>query len=498
MEELLDINNLMYEKLADVNVVANSISNVYNFNPSDYNNNSGSEIVQVEFDEGLDFVDGNNSYIKLRLRVNESDPNYQYFGFSQNQYPYYSLNSGASIMNIFKTVELVTKNGNTLFKEELKNQVQCLREYKINEARKNYLGIMGCITQNSSVASGFPYQNLANNPGLFPSLGSFPYFQTNKFITFVIPLQEISPFFSCCSLIHPKFLNGAILRLTLEKPLAAFRIMNATMQDVNITTPFTYDLTNVSLILSEKELYKEVEDKLNQKMEKEGLNYAYYQSFNTVFNIPRQAYDNESFVFPINLSAGKIKYLAVKPTYTANLTNAQESGGFPMASVDAWNRFCLQNPPYPEDSNDAEFKMRVRLGTNVYPQNYQINSIPDFYNLTTYALNNISFSSCQDLDKQRNKQSPCCVGGNLYDIKEAILGFQDINITTGGLVWAIDFERSQCVSNGGVSTNQERVLSLELSNVTRDAGATAVSLITSVQFLTVVTLFADGSITVNK
>jgi hypothetical protein len=497
MEELLDINNLMYDKLSDVNVVANSISNVYNFNPSNYDNNSGSEIVQVEFDEGLDFVDGNNSYIKLKLRVDQSDPNNQYFSFTQNRYPYSSLNSGASIMNIFKTVELVTKNGNTLFKEELKNQVQCLREYKINEARKNYLGIMGCVTQNSSVASGFPYQNLTNFPGLFSFLGSSPYFQINKFITFIIPLQEISPFFSCCSLIHPKYLNGAILRLTLENPLNAFRIMNATMQDVNITTPFTYDLTNVSLILSEKELYKEVEDKLNQKMEKEGLNYAYYQSFNTVFNIPQQAYDNESFVFPINLSAGKIKYLAVKPMYTRNLTNSQQSGGYPMASIDFWNRFSLQSPN-PEDSNSAEFKMRVRLGTNVYPQNYQINSIPDFYNLTTYALNNISFSSCQDLDKQRNKQSPCCVGGNLYCIKDAILTDPDINATTGGLVWAIDFERSQCVSNGGVSTNQERVLSLELNNVTRDAGAIAMSLITSVQFLTVVTLFADGSITVNK
>jgi hypothetical protein len=135
----------------------------------------------------------------------------------------------------------------------------------------------------------------------------------------------------------------------------------------------------------------------------------------------------------------------------------------------------------------------------VYPENYQINSIPDFYNLTTYALNNISFSSCEDVDpyKRKNKQNPCCVNGDLYAIKNAALILPTLNATTGGLVWAFDFERSQGVSNGGLSTNQERLLSFEVNNLSQSV-ATAISLIASVQFLTVVTIFENGEVTVNK
>jgi hypothetical protein len=498
MKELFEINNLMYETPIDISAVANSTLNTYNFAPNSYENSNGGEIMQVEFQEGLDFVDGNDSYIRLKLRVNTNNPaGFPFFSFSRNSQTYFSSNSGASVLNLIRSVELVSKDGNTFFREDLKNQLQCLREYKINEARKNYLGIMGCISQNSSQGIGITY------PSQLPyndQINGFPIFPTNKEVSFIIPLSEISPYFSTTQLIHPKFLAGSILRLTLENPFVALQILNLQRETVFFTDPLTYNFSNMAVILSEKELYKEVEDKITHQMKTKGLNYAYYQSLNTVFNIPSQDYTNESFVFPINLSAAKIKYLAVKPMYLTNLTEGQKFNSYPMASISAWQHFAKTDPS-PEDCNDAEFSMRIRLGNKVYPENYQISKIPDFYNITTYALNNISFSSCEDVDiyKIKNKQSPCCVGGDFYAYKNLLIQTPDFNGTSGGLVWALDFERSQAVSNGGLSTNQERLLSLEINNYNQTQNDDrAISLIVSVQFLTVATLFEDGKIAVNK
>ena len=499
MKELLEINNLMYETPVDISAVSNSTLNTYNFAPNSYENSNGGEIMQVEFQEGLDFVEGNESYIKLKLRVNitVNPANYPFFSFGRNVATYRSFNSGASVLNLIRTVELVSKDGNTFFREDLKNQLQCLREYKINEARKNYLGIMGCISQNSSQGVGITY----SSNQIYRQFDGFPTFPTNKEVTFIIPLSEISPFFSTVQLIHPKFLTGSVLRLTLDNPYVGLEILSTSRTPVIFTDPLSYNFSNVAVILSEKELYKEVEDKITHQMKTKGLNYAYYQSLNTVFNIPQLNYTNESFVFPINLSAAKIKYLAVKPTYLYTLTTGQLVSIYPVSSVATWQDFS-NNIVLPDDVNDAQFSMRVRLGNKVYPENYQISKIPDFYNLTTYALNNISFSSCEDVDvyKIKNKQAPCCVAGDFYAYKNLLIQFPNSNRNSGGLVWALDFERSQAVSNGGLSTNQERLLTLEINNYSQvNNNATGpICLVVSVQFMTVATLFGDGQIAVNK
>ena len=500
MEELLYINNLEYKDPIDISAVANATMNTFNFAPNNYDNINGGEIVQLEFQEGLDFVDGRDSYIRLKLKVNSA---YDYFSFTQNSQSYLTMNSGASVINLIKIIELVTKDGNTLFREDLKNQTQCIREYQINEARKNYLGIMGGIDQNSSYGVGLTYPNYENPPPLGTLAnftGSFPFFPCNRDVSFIIPLSEISPFFNTTQLIHPKFLSNSILRLTLDSPNVAIRVMQLSgnrLVDVNGGS-ISASLSSMVAILSEKELYEEVEEKINQQIKKSGLNFAYYQNFNTVFNIPYQIYNNDSLVFPINLSAGKIKYLAVKPMYTQNLTYSQSGIGFPVASIFDWLSFS-QRQPTPADPNAAEFSMRVRLGNRVFPENYEINTVPDFYNLTCYALNNQSHSSSQDIDiyKKVIKQSPNCVGGDLYAMKDVVPSFPDINQTTGGLIWAFDFERSSCVNNSGLSTNQERLLTLELNNYFT-IGDDPISLVVSVQFLTVATLFEDGLIAVNK
>jgi len=493
MEELLDINKMMYDIPTNPSVVANATLNTFNFNPNNYDNSIGGEIMQLEFNEGLNFVDGTESYIRLKLRVNNVLP---YFSFSQNARSYYSCSSGASIVNLIKIVELVTKDGNVLFKEDYKNHTQCIREYKINEARKSYLGVMGCIDQNSSYKMGLVYQNYQQNPTPTPEelrFGAYPIFPTNKEVTFLIPLSEISSFFNTASLIHPKILEKSILRLTLDRPEAGIRFLNSNLQDTNGSN-ITVNISNIAAVLSEKELYQEVKEKINHQLKTKGLSYAYYQSYNTYFDVPNEGiYNNASFVFPINLSAAKIKYLCVKPIQKISLTTAQTSSGYPMSSIRSWETFSQQLPE--NDINSAQFSCRVRLGTKVYPENYEISTIPDFYDITTYTLNNISYSSCQDVDccKNINKLAPSCVGSDLYRY------YNQFNLTSGGLIWAFNFERSQGISNSGLSTNQERLLTFEINNYKQQQVlAEQNGLICSVQFLTVVTIFENGEIAVQK
>ena len=45
----------------------------------------------------------------------------------------------------------------------------------------------------------------------------------------------------------------------------------------------------------------------------EGLEYSYYTNFNTSFVFDTNA-EGQDYKIPLNLSAGKIKYLCIKPT----------------------------------------------------------------------------------------------------------------------------------------------------------------------------------------
>ena len=140
MENLRDINHLNYNTPICLDVVGNATITNYNFNPNQYDNCIGGEILQIEFDEGLDFVDGSNSYIRLVLKVNATnpDPAISFYSFNgtnitipayppQTQLQAYMRNSASSIMNLIDRVELVSKSGETIFRELYKNQVQtCL------------------------------------------------------------------------------------------------------------------------------------------------------------------------------------------------------------------------------------------------------------------------------------------------------------------------------------------------------------------------------------
>lgn len=468
-EELRNVNNLKYTIPTCPDACANATTNTFNFNPNSYEATTGGDVMQVEFAEGLDYIDPQASFIRLKLDIKATDGTANRYSFGSLRWNQ-SFNAGESIMNLISSVELVTKNGETLFRELHKNQMQTLREYKINISRKNYLTMMGGVDDSGD-----------------PRRATYPFFIMGENTTFYIPLSEISPFFNG-QYIPYKLLSGAVLRLTLAPVYQSVLVYQETPDDFTWITPAattTATLSNMALILSEKELYPEVKEKINKQINSpSGLQYAYYTNYNTSYEFKD---GTQSYSIPINLSAGKIKYLAIKPVHT-DLSSSVYQQAYASAT---WGDFL----PIVLDF-ELPFQIKIRLGNDVL-STYDVSTIPEMYEQTIKTLNNISFSNCEDVDTCRyiNKKAPCCVPGANY-AKYQQVPADGVLVDTGGLIMAFDFERLQALGVSGLSTNQERLLSVEVANY---ASTTDVkNWYFSIQYLVVATIYSDGQIAINK
>ena len=148
------------------------------------------------------------------------------------------------------------------------------------------------------------------------------------------------------------------------------------------------------------------------------------------------------------------------------------------------------------------FKIKIRLGNDVL-STYDVSTIPEMYEQTVKTLNNISFASCEDVDVDRciNKKAPCCVSGLNYAALELTSSIINPNSppilsSTGGLIFAFDFERLQALGVSGLSTNQERLLTVEISDFITNKNVREFYF--SIQYLVVANLFSDGQIAINK
>jgi len=473
MEELRNVNNLNYSIPISADVVAQASLNTYNFNPNIYEQAKENDIMQVDFQEGDDFIDPANSYIRLKVNINVSNATIYSFGRVRNNglaiSEYYDSDTGESVLNLIKHVELVTKNGECLFKENFKNEMGILRNYKINLARKQSLSYMGAYSQ----------------------VNGYPYFGANtKQTTFYIPLTEISSFFNS-QLIPYKLLSGAVLRLTLANPIysvytyvidnGAISIPEARLPTTNMT------ISDVALILSEKQLYPDVKQAINKQISSpEGLQYSYYTNHTFAYKFP---IDQENdYTIPINLSVGKIKNISIKPIPRASI---KVNVCYPSATWEQMNTVT----GLPDATQNLPFKIKIRLGNDVL-STYDVETVPEMWEQTTKALANISFPDCHDVDvkKNINKKSTGCVGFNDYFQYAVLDTYVEVAATTG-TIFAFDFERTKSLGLSGVSTNMERLLEIDLLNY---RSVNSPDWYISIMYLAEANLFADGSIAVNK
>jgi len=480
MEELRNVNVLNYKIPISADVVAQASMSTYNFNPNMYEQAKENDIMQVDFQEGDDFIDPANSYIRLKVRFNVDNASIYSFGKVARTAiasgDYYESNTGESVLNLIKHVELVTKTGEKIFQENFKNEMGTLRNYKINLARKQSLSFMGGYSQ---------------------ALG-FPFFGANATdTTFYIPLTEISPFFNS-QLIPYKLLSGSVLRLTLSDPIKS--IFTYTINNNLVSIPVvrrpntTMTISNAALILAEKQLYPEVKQAINKQISSpEGLQYSYYTNHTFVYKftseLPGPFVIAEDYTIPINLSVGKIKYVSMKPT---PIDAIKVDFCYPSATWDQINNLNGN----PNSRQDLPFKIRVRLGNDVL-STYDVETIPEMYEQTAKALANISFPDCHDVDVKRNinKKSTGVIGFNDYFQYFVGGGQTTTTRNTKGLIFAFDFERTKALGLSGVSTNMERLLEIDLLDY-RPTNSREWYI--SIMYLSEANLFADGSIAINK
>jgi hypothetical protein len=437
----------------------------------------------VQFPKTTTYLDAQNSYIKLKLKVqNVNDGTLYCFSNYTNDQPVDGFNIGASVMNLIDSVELISEGGQCLFKELFVNEMQTVREYRNNISRKNYLSFMGGICDNDRADPSIPENR-------------YPVYDGAKDTSFYIPLTEIGGGFFNGVLIPDLLLSNAILKIKLANIAQNTKSYKINIDDPNkiylesvSTANNNAVLTNVALILSQKELYEEVRETINKKLKSpEGLEYSYYTNFNTSYVFENNT-AGQDYKIPLNLSAGKIKYVCIKPT----LPQVQGLDVIPLASAN-WDNYYDPAIDFKKTvSYNMPFGLFVRLGNNVL-STYEVKTIPEMYEQTIRSLSNISYGDCQDIDVDRciNKKSTGCVSFYNYAKLERTVKME----SDYGVLFGFNFDRVESVGLSGLSTCIERLLEINVNNFRTNNTPTWYF---QIQYLQTANIFADGQIAVNR
>lgn len=498
---LLSMNNLQYDAVESISAVSTRNRSVINFNPNAYAvDATGNVTTSLLFNVGSSFINGMQSMVNVTMTVNVTDGSTaaKYFAFGNNiarSDGVTSVNSNGSFLNLISDLTLQSKSGELLVRELYKNQLQTQKLYKIDKQRRGVLSTMGGAVE---VAGG----------GL-----EFPLYPIGKPVTFSIPLSELTTFFSSASLIPPQLLSGAILRMTIAPPASALVFYDSTGIASANPTAVTLNLKNMSCYLDQHELYDKVNSLILSSAlsnETSGLKYNFLTQFNSVTNP-----SGSSFSFDIQLSAAKLVSLVLKfvpknPWVGYAKSNGADPPvyGVPPDKLDptAAANLCdlSTNKDAVGDPNSLGFSVQCRLGALIMPL-FPIVSATDAYQMSYNTLNNISYSGCDSVDplKTTNKLSPCCISYPEYT-KTAIVNTtkppadpvyeQKNGVGTGACIFAFNFERSSAVNVSGLSSNNARVLSVEVQNCTNAAN---MQLYSSVSYISIANV-SNENVVVNK
>jgi len=494
---LIDMNHLRYEMVESVCASSSSNRNICNFNPNSYNNVTGSEQLSVLFNVGSSYTDGQKSMLQVTLTVNvpANDPsNAAFFAFgnniARNADGSSALNSGGSLLNLISEINHASKSGDLLYRELYKNQTQTTsRLYQIDKSRRGYLGTAGGCQEINGVFK-------------------FPIFPVNTPVTLELPLCELAAFFNTSQLIPPQLLSGSLMRLTIAPVLSALVFYDSTGNSLTASAPVVnLSFKNVLLYLHQSELYDSVNSLLlasAQSAETNGLQFCYNTVFNTIVNPTAP-----SFSFDIQLSCAKMSHLILKfipkNPWKGYLEGAGDGVGVapykydPMAAANLIDLNGSVASAGSGDANSLGFTMQVRLGNLIMPL-FPVSSAVDMYQQSTNTLNPISYSGCQDPDplKVINKLQGGVLSYSEYSrvARAPVLNPSRVayGVGTGGCLFAFSFERASAVNVGGLSSNNARVLSVEVNNMAR---ASEFQCIASVCYLQVANV-SNENIVINK
>jgi len=481
---LLSMNSLKYQAPESISASSNRTRSQINFNPNAYFVDSvGGVQPSLLMNVGSAFINGMQSMVNVTMTVNTTGGNPAYFAFGNNKARadgVTSGNSNGSFLNLISDLTVQSKSGELLVRELYKNQNQTQKLYKIDKQRRGVLATMGGAAE---VAGG----------GLL-----FPLYPVNKGVTFSIPLSELTGLFASSELLPPQLLSGAIMRMTIAPPATALVFYAANGTDLaTVPTTVTLNLKNMSCYLDQYELFDKVSSLILSSAlsnETSGLKYSYLTQFNSIYNPT-----GSSFSFDLQLSAAKLQSLVLKFVPKTPWTGVVTDGGVAPAKQDPTAAACLcdisTNKEGVGDPNNLQMTVQCRIGNLVLPL-FQVQSATDMYQQTYNALNPISYSGADDIDplKVINKLSPCCVSFPEYTRTAVVNSSPQQGVGTGATIFAFTFERSSAVNVSGLSTNNSRILSVDIQNCVE---ASKFQLYASVTYLAVANVSSEN-IVVNK
>jgi hypothetical protein len=487
---IIDLNNLRFEMVESVCATSSCNRAINNANPNSYNNVTGSEQISFLINCGASYVDGSKSMLQMTMRVNVTGPDgggnaAAFWAFGNNEERAVdkstALNSGGSLLNLFSEINHASKSGDLLYRELYKNQTQTTsRLYQIDKSRRGYLGIAGGAQESNGKLE-------------------FPIFPVNQDVTLELPLSELCGFWGTCSLLPPQLLSGSLLRLTIAPVSSALVFYKANGIDLITAQPTSLNLTfkNVLLYLHQSELYDSVNSLLlasAQSAETNGLQYCYNTVFNTIVNPTAP-----SFSFDIQLSAAKMSYVLLKFIPKDPWKGFVENGGVapskfdPMAAANLIDLNGKTGVAGSGDANSLGFTIQCRLGNLILPL-FPISTACDMFQQSANTLNPISYSGTSDPDalKVKNKLMAGCI--SFSDFNKVTPAGPRYGVGTGGCLFGFSFERASAVNIGGLSSNNARVLSIELNNMAR---ASDFQCIASVCYLQVANV-SNENVVINK
>jgi len=456
-EDILHLNHLSYATPESLLCSKKTTRTSYPIYSNRYDNCTGGEVLQIPFENIPEccYIDGSKSSISLKISINIPTPTAAddvYFWSTENSDATYA-NTGATIVNLIKSAVHQLDNNDILYRENFLYMMQTIREYSQSFERKRVLTEVGGYGTN---------ENKYNQYGV------------NKNTSFNIPLYLLSPFWNTASLIPSKILKNSKLSLVINKlneSLIAFQRDSVTTRSFPDDASITF--SEMSLNLYQTELY----DELDKSIKNQIIHFPYYSNNNDIHLLT-----SSSFMINIPLQASNLAYVALK---------FRPDGGSPIESAEI--KDLGVGVAKTQDNNNLPIKIQARINGMIFP-GFPINDSVQAYIESINALQTISYPNAQNVDEMKVENK--LMGGTIsyYQFcNSQIIGPGPVytlesGYSSGGVIFAIDLQKSNNVSLSGVEVNASRILTIEIEGLDNYDNLT---LFSQVRYMNVATIDKD-------
>lgn len=435
-EDILNLNHLSYSTPESLQCSKKTTRTQYPIYSNRYDDCIGGEVLQIPFENIPEccYIDGSKSSISLKISINVPKPtaaeDVWFWSTERNTGNAEYANTGATILNLIKSAVHQRDNNEILYRENFLYMMQTIREYSQSFERKRVLTEVG----------GYVINEIKYN-----------VFSVNKNISFNIPLYLIAPFWDTAALIPSRLLKNSKLSLLVNKvkdSLIGYGRDGITIRafpnDVSVT------FSEMSLNLYQTELY----DELHKSIKNEIVYFPYYSNNNDIHLL-----NSSNIMINIPLQASKLSYVALKFRFNDPT----------ISPIDAAEIKTLGDQKT-KDNNYLPIKFQARINGMTFPT-FPINDSVQAYIESINALQNISYPNAQNVDELKIENK--LMGGTIsyFQFCHSRIDGLPNNYTfvsgysSGGVIFAIDLQKSNNVSLSGVEVNASRILTIEIEGL---------------------------------